>query len=27
LLFEVGAPVLHSATSGQGNVRVVAVRI
>ena len=27
LLFEVGAPVLQSATSGQGNVRVVAVRI
>jgi hypothetical protein len=27
LLFEVGMPVLHSATSGQGNVRVVAVRI
>lgn len=27
LLFEVGAPVVHSATSGQGNVRVVAVRI
>lgn len=27
LLFEVGAPVLHSATSGQGNVRVIAVRI
>lgn len=27
LLFEVGTPVVHSATSGQGNVRVVAVRI
>ncbi len=27
LLFEVGMPVLHSATSGQGNVRVVTVRI
>ena len=27
LLFEAGMPVVHSATSGQGNVRVVAVRI
>jgi hypothetical protein len=27
LLFETGAPVVHSATSGQGNVRAIAVRI
>jgi hypothetical protein len=27
LLFEVGVPVLQSATSGQGNVRAIAVRI
>jgi SAM-dependent methyltransferase len=27
LLFETGVPIIHSATSGQGNVRAIAVRI